>query len=115
VERRRVLARVALLRELFDFLGDHVELPAEELRGLDGSAASIESIERCALEVRRRWGLGQNPIPNVLRLLESKGVLLCQIPRTSSRVGTFALWFRGRPVVGVVPGRPRLTTSLEAA
>jgi Zn-dependent peptidase ImmA (M78 family) len=114
MQRRRVLAIVALLCELFDFLDEYIELPAEQLGGLDGSAASIESIDRCAQRVREQWGFGQDPIPNVLQLLESKGVLLCPVPGKSTHVGSFALWFRGRPVVGVLPGKQSPVARFEA-
>ena len=38
-----------------------------------------EEIERSAIHVRREWGMGFGPIPNMVKLLESKGIIVLPI------------------------------------
>lgn len=53
-----------------------------------------------AREVRKMWGLGAGPIPDMVALLESHGVVCVTWPVESARVDAIASWPRGEvPVV----------------
>jgi Zn-dependent peptidase ImmA (M78 family) len=56
-------------------------------------------VEQAAREARRALDLGGGPIPNVVRLLESKGVVCTRLPAQTRRVFAFSCDFPGRPVV----------------
>jgi Zn-dependent peptidase ImmA (M78 family) len=43
------------------------------------SISSLEDIEQAAIKVREAWNLCDNPIPNVLELLENKNIKIIQI------------------------------------
>ena len=60
---------------------------------------SEDEIERAAEEVRKCFGLGLGPISNVLRLLESKGVIACRLKIPGERIEAFSFWRGERPFV----------------
>lgn len=39
-----------------------------------------EDIEQAAQQLRKRWNLGDGPIPNLCEFLEEKGVKVCAVP-----------------------------------
>ncbi|MEZ4225509.1 MAG: XRE family transcriptional regulator [Polyangiaceae bacterium] len=101
-DRRKLLAVGTLTCDLLRFLEEHLELPTEGVSQVARTVASAEEIERAALDLRRGWGLGLGPIPNVTRLLESHGVVVVHIPAGCSEVDAFSTWSDGRPLVFLV-------------
>lgn len=59
----------------------------------------IESIEAVAQEVRRVWALPDGPIGDVVKLLESHGVVIIRLPLDTVDVDAFSLPFPDHPVV----------------
>jgi Zn-dependent peptidase ImmA (M78 family)/transcriptional regulator with XRE-family HTH domain len=57
-----------------------------------------DSIEKIASDVRRAWGLGDGPIPDMIRLLENKGIVIAKIvlPHT---LDAFSTWRHNRPFI----------------
>jgi len=78
--RRRAEQRYAWLREIVSYLRGHVEFPIQRLPQLDipddPMLLSFDQIEALALDVRRFYGIGDGPIPNVVSLLENNGVII---------------------------------------
>jgi Zn-dependent peptidase ImmA (M78 family)/DNA-binding XRE family transcriptional regulator len=70
-----------------------------ELAPLEVPDLSGEEPEVAAAIVREEWGLAYRPIPNVLRLLESKGVRVYSVSDDLSVVDAFSFWCRGTPFV----------------
>lgn len=101
-ERKRLLATGTLLCDLLSFLEERVELPAEQISRVAESPHSTDDIESCAVRVRRAWGLGLGPIPNVVKLLENKGIVVAFIPDDCHEVDAFSAWHDGRPLVFLV-------------
>jgi len=56
-------------------------------------------IEDLAQRVRRRWGIPAGPIPNIVGLLESHGIVVLRLPLDTADVDAFSLPFHDRPVV----------------
>lgn len=104
-ERRRLLSIGTLLTEVVGTLEEHVEFPDDQVSGAARTISSAEDIERCAVDVRRAWGLGLGPIPNIVKLLQSKGVIVCVVPNTCREVDAFSAWHGGRPLVFLVGDR----------
>ncbi|MBO9135521.1 ImmA/IrrE family metallo-endopeptidase [Rhizobium sp. B230/85] len=73
-----------------------VDIPSFEPRD---SAYSEEEIEECAEKVRQHFGLGLGPISNVLRLLESKGVIISRCRMDGETVEAFSFWSGSRPFI----------------
>lgn len=85
----------------FDHIANfpQVDLPSFE-PGVSGSHSYCdEEIELRAEDVRRHFGLGLGPISNVIRLLETKGILVCRMEITGESVEAFSYWSGDRPFV----------------
>jgi len=84
----------ALAFALSDFIDRHFELPAPdvpEFPGLDPETA--------AEAVREAWGLGERRIPNMVHLLESRGVWMFSLAEQSTKVDAFSQWRGAVPYV----------------
>lgn len=100
-ERDRAFAHALLTWELTRALERRVRLPDVDLSDhlsvrIDDP---IQAVEDAAREARRFFQLGTGPIPNVIRLLESKGLVCTRLPARTRRVFAFSCAFPGRPVV----------------
>jgi Zn-dependent peptidase ImmA (M78 family)/transcriptional regulator with XRE-family HTH domain len=100
-ERDRAFAHALLAWELTRVMERYVRLPPYELPtdlaiGSEDSTASVEEVARRA---RRELGLGSGPIPHVVRLLESRGVVCTRLPAQTRRVFAFSCDFPQRAVV----------------
>jgi Zn-dependent peptidase ImmA (M78 family) len=78
-----------------DWVADRFALPPVDLLDLK---ESIEP-ETAAQALRHKWRLGERPIPNMVHLLESKGVRVFSLSENTKSVDAFSLWRRGVPYV----------------
>lgn len=62
-------------------------------------ARSRDDVEKAAEGLRKAWKLGENPIPNLMELLEDKGVRLCQINAKDSFDGLSGWIGKETPVI----------------
>ena len=76
-----------------------VDLPSFEPERAESYCYTEEEIERHAEEVRRHFGLGLGPISHVIRLLETKGVLICRLEIRGEKIDAFSYWSGDRPFV----------------
>lgn len=102
-DRRRLLATASLRSQIIAALAGHVDFPPERISEVACSASDVAEIERCAVETRRRWGLGLGPVPNLIKLLESRGVVVSLIPSECRDVDAFSAWHGSRPLIFLVP------------
>jgi len=105
-ERRQTIGDASLLIQLVRELeGRGVQLPDEQLSSFSDSVevidedTPIERMEELAVELRKHWGMGLGPIPNLVTLLESKGVLVLPLSEAHTDVDAFSVWNDGRPVI----------------
>lgn len=64
---------------------------------IDVPDLSLFSPDEAAVIIRLRWGLGSEPIQNVVHLLESRGILVYWVDVDSESLDAFSLWHNGRP------------------
>jgi Zn-dependent peptidase ImmA (M78 family)/transcriptional regulator with XRE-family HTH domain len=114
-ERKRLLSVGTLLVELVNELETDVEFPPEQVSMAGRTPSSLADIEACAAAVRAAWKLGQGPLPNVTKLLQSKGVVVCLVPPTCREVDAFSAWQDGRPLVFLVSDRQGARMRFDAA
>jgi len=57
------------------------------------------SPEEAAATLRHIWGLGTAPIPNMIHLLESKGIRVFSLAEEAREVDAFCTWHEGNPFV----------------
>ena len=107
-DRKRALGfcdLIALLLELVDERAPGaLPRPDSELLGRQPPEGHREfksaAPEKEGLRLRRVWGLGTAPIPNVVELLESRGVVVVTVPSfAAATIDAWSFWAQGRPVV----------------
>ncbi|MCZ4096107.1 helix-turn-helix domain-containing protein [Streptomyces sp. H39-C1] len=104
-ERERSLSFTELLWELAHALESYVRLPEVDLPGWDGGETIPDlptDPQQAARALRARWGLGDGPIPHLVRLLESRGIVVTVLPYLnpdSRKLDGFSTTRLPRPVV----------------
>jgi len=78
--------------ELYDYVTQPFGLPALDLPDL--SAMDSQS---AAKQLRIDWNLGLAPLPNLIRLVESRGVRVLSLPDAEADVDAFSFWDQGLP------------------
>lgn len=68
-----------------------MDIPAFEPKS-ESNRYSEEEIEEIAEAVRDSFGLGLGPISNVVRLLESKGVIVTRVAISKENIEAFSFW-----------------------
>lgn len=63
------------------------------------SRASAQDPEAAAAMLRAHWGIGEQPVKNMIALLESKGVRVYSLAIDAKEVDAFSMWKAGRPFV----------------
>ncbi|WP_454530229.1 helix-turn-helix domain-containing protein [Dermacoccus abyssi] len=91
-DRGLASARIALL--LDEWIGERFDLPQIDVPSLTGRDPEI-----AAQEVRARWGLGEQPIRNVIHLLEAHGVRVFSLTQDNRDLDAFCTTWRERPYV----------------
>uniref|UniRef100_UPI00405700DB helix-turn-helix domain-containing protein n=1 Tax=Candidatus Electrothrix sp. TaxID=2170559 RepID=UPI00405700DB len=103
------------LIELLESKG--VILPPEQVSDFNVSSDNEEHIEQAANNLRHHWGLGLGPIPNITRLLESKGIIILPLPNSCIKVDAYSTWRGKRPCIllslAKTPSRVRFDVSHE--
>jgi Zn-dependent peptidase ImmA (M78 family)/transcriptional regulator with XRE-family HTH domain len=104
LEREKSLAFAELAVVVFDAVERHVELPAVTLPELDVPPdLTLDDVARLAQEARVAMGLGTEPVPNMVRLLEAHGVAVLQLDDATRRVDAFSHQSVVRPLVLLNP------------
>ena len=86
--------------QLFRLLEDlGVIFPADTLGDASYDPIDFVDIEQIAVELRYRLGMGLGPIPNIVKLVESKGAFLLPIFEACSEVDAYSFWLPDRPVI----------------
>lgn len=94
-ERDAALAAGAFGYALLDWVEARFNLPDQQLIDLRHESDP----ESAALTLRQQWGLGEQPVPNMLRLLESKGVRALSLAENTKTVDAFSCWRNSTPYI----------------
>ncbi|MCA1516363.1 ImmA/IrrE family metallo-endopeptidase [Bradyrhizobium sp. NBAIM01] len=95
-ERDASLAAGSLGIALYDWIDARFNLPRPDLIDLSKERTRPESAARL---LRQHWSLGERPIGNVLKLLESKGVRILSLSENTSNVDAYSFWRNDRPYI----------------
>ncbi|AYM65653.1 ImmA/IrrE family metallo-endopeptidase [Agrobacterium fabrum] len=93
-DRDAALAAGTLAYLFSDWVDDNFSLPEAALIDLKG-----ENPEVAARSLRQEWGLGEQPIKNMVHLLEAKGVRVFSLVENTRTVDAFSVWRGTRPFV----------------
>jgi Zn-dependent peptidase ImmA (M78 family)/DNA-binding XRE family transcriptional regulator len=103
--------------ELEDLLPNGPVMPFKLPAGLPPRVDSLDEIENIALELRKKWNLGIDPIPVVTDMLEERGIKVIQSNAIPGDFDGLACKVDGIPVIAVsaqAPGdRQRFTMAHE--
>jgi Zn-dependent peptidase ImmA (M78 family)/DNA-binding XRE family transcriptional regulator len=94
-QRNMALGQGALALHFSRWIERRFELPPVSLPDLRHE----RDPEAAAAAVRQHWGLGQQPVKNLLHLLESKGVRVFSLSIDAAEVDAFSLWKDSLPFV----------------
>ncbi len=93
-ERDAALAAGAIGFSVSDWVEKRFNLPDPNVPDLN-----LYDPEMAAVILRQDWGLGEEPISNMVHLLESRGVRVFSLAEDTRRVNAFSLWRGERPYV----------------
>lgn len=95
-ERRAAEAAGSLGIELYEWIDTRFNLPAADLIDLSKERRRPYVAARL---LRQHWGLGDRPIGNVLKLIESKGVRVLSLSEATKNVDAYSFWRGDHPYV----------------
>jgi Zn-dependent peptidase ImmA (M78 family)/transcriptional regulator with XRE-family HTH domain len=79
---------------------DEDDAPSDEEQAITPAVASeMTGPEAAAYALRRHWGLGQQPIKNMVHLLEAKGVRIFSLAIDAHEVDAFSMWRESTPFI----------------
>lgn len=112
-QRDRAVAFAAQVWELTHALERRVQLPLVDLPGFAGGEVTADAESTgdpvgAARALRRQWGLGQGPIAHLVRLMESRGIVVAMLPFERSeakRIDAFSTSRLPRPLIVLTPDR----------
>jgi Zn-dependent peptidase ImmA (M78 family)/transcriptional regulator with XRE-family HTH domain len=110
--------RLKWLWEITTFLADLVRLPEVDVPSPSlpsGDGCSLPEIEHVATQTRRKWGLGDGPVANMIALLETHGVTLSRFSMGSERVDAFSCWLSRRPYIVLGGKQSAVRSRFDAA
>lgn len=94
-DRDAALSAGAIAYLFHDWLAERFNLPVADVPIMSENA----SPEEAAQIVRASWGLGQQPISNMVKLLEAKGVRVFSLSEETISVDAFSCWRGDQPFV----------------
>jgi len=100
-QRAKARVQVELLAQLVHALERRVRLPKVDLLAFDPGM----SPEDAARSVRQAWNLGEGPIPDVVGLLERRGVIVSRLSAATDELDAFSCWIGERPFVVLVANK----------
>ncbi|MGH6651044.1 MAG: helix-turn-helix domain-containing protein [Sphingopyxis sp.] len=95
-ERDASLAAGSIGVALYQWIDDRFHLPEPDLIDLNKERTRPDTAARL---LRQHWGLGDRPIGNVIKLLESKGVRVLSLSENTRNVDAYSFWSGDRPYV----------------
>lgn len=94
-QRHAALAAGGIAFDLHDWISDRFRLPEARIPKLGPGLAP----ETAAEVVRAEWSLGEKPLPNLIHLLEARGVRVFSITQECRTLDAYSLWRAETPFV----------------
>jgi Zn-dependent peptidase ImmA (M78 family)/transcriptional regulator with XRE-family HTH domain len=110
-ERDAALASGSLAYLLSDYVAAKFNLPEPKLIDLSHERDSAAA----ARTLRQEWALGEQPISNMIKLLESKGVRVFSLAENTKSVDAFSCWRNETPYVFLNTFKSAERSRLDAA
>jgi len=94
-ERDAALSAGTIAYIISDWVSDRFNLPQTDLLDLSHERTPAHA----ARQLRQHWGLGEKPISNMIKLLESKGIRIFSLSENTKNVDAFSCWRDNAPYV----------------
>lgn len=95
--------RLKWLDEIYQYLNDFIDFPEINLPDFNdlicGNQLDFETIEQVAIRLRKHWNLGENPINNLVELLEENGFIVSRIKFKNKKVDAFSSWYNNKAYI----------------
>ncbi|MGU8558936.1 helix-turn-helix domain-containing protein [Clostridium perfringens] len=78
--------RTKTLSTIYSFLDKYIDFPRVNILELDNSNQSIEEI---ATALREYWGIGNDPITNVVNVMEKNGIVISSFSTNDNKIDAF--------------------------
>lgn len=109
-QRDAAVAAGSIAFVLNDWVDKNFELLAPNVPDYRGA-----SPEAAALSLRQAWGLGEQPIKNMVHLLESKGIRVFSLSENCVEVDAYSVWRGLRPFIFLNMGKSGERRRFDAA
>lgn len=108
VMRRKSARKGDLLIDLLELLESKgVLFPVEDISSFNSKLTDSElEIEQTASELRNYWKMGAGPIPDIVKLAESKGIFVLPIDESCLKVDAYSTWRAKRPCIMLSNKKP---------
>ncbi|WP_314452260.1 XRE family transcriptional regulator [uncultured Microbacterium sp.] len=111
-QRKKAISYTEQVWELANALERHVRFPAIDIPGFAGGEIAPGTFPSdpaaAARHLREAWSMGDGPVPQVVRLAESKGIVAVLVPMVEdevARIDAFSTSAFNRPVMVLSPDR----------
>lgn len=111
-QRNKAISYAEHVWELANALESHVRFPPVDIPGFAGGEIAPGTFSTdpatAAQQLRAAWSLGDGPIPQMLRLVEAKGIITVLVPMVETevaRIDAFSTTSLGRPLMILSPDR----------
>ena len=85
-ERNAQIAKMQYLSIYYSILSEYVEFP--ELNILDD--ITTDDVETISYDLRSKWGLGNKPIKNIIRIIEKNGIIVTKYITDTPNIDAFS-------------------------
>lgn len=103
VARDRASARLQFVEDIFSALSDRIEFPDQDVPDLVGKrdfrTLRLDDIDDIANQLRDYWMLGDDPIDDLMTVVENAGVVVSEDYVQSSKLDGVSRWFDKNPVM----------------
>lgn len=111
-QRNKAIAYTEHVWELANALETHVRFPEVDIPGFAGGEIAPGTFSPdpaiAAQQLRSAWGLGDGPVPQMLRLVEAKGIVTVLVPMVEhevAKIDAFSTSSLARPIMVLSPDR----------
>lgn len=101
--REKTSAKLYFTYEIFSYLSERIEFPEIDIPDLMGDrdfrSVTSEDIENFANSLRDYWGLSDDPIVDLMLLIENAGVAVAETYVDSAKLDGVSGWYGAQPVM----------------
>lgn len=101
--RDKTAAKLYFSYEIFSHLSERIEFPEVDIPDLMGDrdfrTVTPDDIEKFANSLRDYWGIGDDPIVDLMLLIENAGVAVTEAYVDSAKLDGVSGWYDGRPIM----------------